>query len=173
LLADPELLILDEPTTGLDPSVRHLLWEKVIELRDQGKTILVTTHYMHEAEVLCDQIVILDRGRVVGTGAPRELIERETLDTPERRHSSSTPAVHDALTVRSPHAPEPNQSSLDAYDPHQHAHSLSPADASAETSAAQHSRPHRGASSGSSTLCAVAPRPLPAVFPRSTSPPKP
>lgn len=78
LLADPELLILDEPTTGLDPSVRHLLWEKVIELRDQGKTILVTTHYMHEAEVLCDQIVILDRGRVVGTGAPRELIERET-----------------------------------------------------------------------------------------------
>ena len=78
LLADPELLILDEPTTGLDPSVRHLLWEKVIELRDRGKTILVTTHYMHEAEVLCDQIVILDKGRVVGTGAPRELIERET-----------------------------------------------------------------------------------------------
>ncbi len=77
LLADPELLILDEPTTGLDPSVRHLLWEKVIELRDRGKTILVTTHYMHEAEVLCDQIVILDRGRVVATGAPRELIERE------------------------------------------------------------------------------------------------
>jgi lipooligosaccharide transport system ATP-binding protein len=78
LLADPELLILDEPTTGLDPSVRHLLWEKVIELRERGKTILVTTHYMHEAEVLCDKIVILDRGRVVGTGAPRELIARET-----------------------------------------------------------------------------------------------
>ena len=78
LLADPELLILDEPTTGLDPSVRHLLWEKVIELREQGKTILVTTHYMHEAEVLCDKIVILDRGRVVGTGAPREMIDRET-----------------------------------------------------------------------------------------------
>lgn len=77
LLADPELLILDEPTTGLDPSVRHLLWEKVIELRDRGKTILVTTHYMHEAEVLCDKIIILDRGKVVGTGAPRELIERE------------------------------------------------------------------------------------------------
>lgn len=77
LLADPELLILDEPTTGLDPSVRHLLWEKVIELRERGKTVLVTTHYMHEAEVLCDRIVILDRGRVVGTGAPRELIDRE------------------------------------------------------------------------------------------------
>ena len=78
LLVDPELLILDEPTTGLDPSVRHLLWEKVIELRERGKTILVTTHYMHEAEVLCDRIVILDRGRVVGSGPPRELIERET-----------------------------------------------------------------------------------------------
>ncbi|MBC7979220.1 MAG: ABC transporter ATP-binding protein [Armatimonadetes bacterium] len=77
LLADPELLILDEPTTGLDPSVRHLLWEKVTELRNEGKTILVTTHYMHEAEVLCDRIFILDQGRVVGVGAPRELIERE------------------------------------------------------------------------------------------------
>ncbi len=78
LLADPELLILDEPTTGLDPSVRHLLWEKVTQLRSEGKTILVTTHYMHEAEVLCDRIVILDRGRVVAAGAPRELIGRET-----------------------------------------------------------------------------------------------
>ena len=77
LLANPELLILDEPTTGLDPSVRHLLWEKVTEMRDQGKTILVTTHYMHEAEVLCDRIVILDQGKVVGSGAPREMIERE------------------------------------------------------------------------------------------------
>ncbi len=96
LLADPELLVLDEPTTGLDPSVRHLLWEKVIELRDQGKTILVTTHYMHEAEVLCDRIIILDHGRVVGTGAPRELIEREApgfvgifphgADEPLRQH---------------------------------------------------------------------------------------
>lgn len=77
LLADPELLILDEPTTGLDPAVRHLLWEKVLELRQAGKTILVTTHYMHEAEILCDRIVILDRGEVVGEGAPGELIERE------------------------------------------------------------------------------------------------
>jgi len=78
LLADPELLILDEPTTGLDPSVRHLLWEKVTGLRDAGKTVLVTTHYMHEAEVLCDRIVVLNKGLVVGTGAPRELIARET-----------------------------------------------------------------------------------------------
>ena len=78
LLSDPELLILDEPTTGLDPAVRHLLWEKVLSFRQAGKTVLVTTHYMHEAEILCNRIVILNRGAVVGTGAPRELIQRET-----------------------------------------------------------------------------------------------
>jgi lipooligosaccharide transport system ATP-binding protein len=77
LLADPELLILDEPTTGLDPSVRHLLWEKVLALRQAGQTVLVTTHYMHEAEILCDRIVILNRGVVVGAGAPRELIQQQ------------------------------------------------------------------------------------------------
>jgi lipooligosaccharide transport system ATP-binding protein len=77
LLSDPELLILDEPTTGLDPAVRHLLWEKVQALRHAGKAVLVTTHYMHEAEILCDRIVILNRGAVVGAGAPRELIELE------------------------------------------------------------------------------------------------
>ncbi|RYD42122.1 MAG: ABC transporter ATP-binding protein [Verrucomicrobiaceae bacterium] len=74
LLSDPELLILDEPTTGLDPTVRHLLWEKVISYRRAGKTVLVTTHYMHEAELLCDRIVILNRGTVVDAGAPRDLI---------------------------------------------------------------------------------------------------
>lgn len=77
LLSDPELLILDEPTTGLDPTVRHLLWEKVLSFRQAGKTTLVTTHYMHEAELLCDRIVILNRGVVVGTGAPRDLIAQE------------------------------------------------------------------------------------------------
>lgn len=74
LLSDPELLILDEPTTGLDPTVRHLLWEKVQSYRQAGKTVLVTTHYMHEAEILCDRIVILNRGVVVDSGAPRDLI---------------------------------------------------------------------------------------------------
>ncbi|MGV3530859.1 MAG: ABC transporter ATP-binding protein, partial [Chthoniobacteraceae bacterium] len=74
LLADPEVLILDEPTTGLDPTVRHLLWEKVLGYRASGKTVLVTTHYMHEAEILCDRIIILNRGTVVDAGAPRELI---------------------------------------------------------------------------------------------------
>jgi lipooligosaccharide transport system ATP-binding protein len=77
LLADPSLLILDEPTTGLDPAVRHLLWEKVLSFRRAGKTVLVTTHYMHEAELLCDRIVILDRGIAVAAGTPKGLIARE------------------------------------------------------------------------------------------------
>lgn len=76
LLSRPELLILDEPTTGLDPAVRHLLWAKVRSLREQGTTILLTTHYMHEAEVLCDRLAIMDCGRVVDMGSPRELIQR-------------------------------------------------------------------------------------------------
>ena len=74
LLSDPELLILDEPTTGLDPAVRHLIWEKVLSYREAGKTVLVTTHYMHEAELLCDRVVILNRGAVVDSEAPRKLI---------------------------------------------------------------------------------------------------
>lgn len=78
LLADPELLILDEPTTGLDPTVRHLLWEKVLGFRKTGKTVLVTTHYMHEAEILCDKIVILNKGAVVAAGSPAALIARES-----------------------------------------------------------------------------------------------
>jgi lipooligosaccharide transport system ATP-binding protein len=78
LLSDPELLILDEPTTGLDPTVRHLLWDKVLSYRQAGKTVLVTTHYMHEAELLCDRIIILNHGAVVASGSPRELIDQET-----------------------------------------------------------------------------------------------
>jgi lipooligosaccharide transport system ATP-binding protein len=75
LLGQPELLILDEPTTGLDPAVRHLLWGKVRELHQSGTTIVLTTHYMHEAEVLCDRLVILNGGKVVAEGSPRAMIE--------------------------------------------------------------------------------------------------
>jgi lipooligosaccharide transport system ATP-binding protein len=74
LLSDPELLILDEPTTGLDPAVRHLLWDKVLGFRQAGKTVLLTTHYIHEAELLCDRVIVLNRGSVVDSGAPRALI---------------------------------------------------------------------------------------------------
>ena len=78
LLGKPELLILDEPTTGLDPAVRHLLWGKVKELRQAGTTILLTTHYMHEAEVLCDKLVILNHGKVAALGSPAQMITSHT-----------------------------------------------------------------------------------------------
>jgi lipooligosaccharide transport system ATP-binding protein len=76
LLSKPELLILDEPTTGLDPAVRLLLWNKVRELQASGTTILLTTHYMHEAEALCDRVVIVNEGSEIAQGSPRELIEK-------------------------------------------------------------------------------------------------
>jgi lipooligosaccharide transport system ATP-binding protein len=78
LLGRPELLILDEPTTGLDPAVRHLLWGKVRELHQNGTTLVLTTHYMHEAEVLCRRLVILNQGRAVAEGTPAEMIQKYT-----------------------------------------------------------------------------------------------
>jgi lipooligosaccharide transport system ATP-binding protein len=74
LLSDPELLILDEPTTGLDPAVRQLIWDKVEAFKRRGKTVLLTTHYMDEAEFLCDRLVIVDNGTIKLHGAPRALI---------------------------------------------------------------------------------------------------
>ncbi len=78
LLGRPELLILDEPTTGLDPAVRHLLWGKVKELHQNGTTIVLTTHYMHEAEVLCNRLVILNQGVISAEGSPQEMIQEHT-----------------------------------------------------------------------------------------------
>lgn len=75
LLSQPKLLILDEPTTGLDPAVRHALWDKIRELKRGGTTILLTTHYMDEAELLCDRLVVIDQGRVNIQGQPRHLID--------------------------------------------------------------------------------------------------
>jgi lipooligosaccharide transport system ATP-binding protein len=74
LVNDPELLLLDEPTTGLDPQARHLIWERLKRLLAQGKTILLTTHFMDEAERLCERLAILDDGRMVAEGEPRQLI---------------------------------------------------------------------------------------------------
>jgi lipooligosaccharide transport system ATP-binding protein len=74
LINDPELVILDEPTTGLDPQVRHLIWARLRELLTRGKTLILTTHYMEEAERLCDDLVIMDRGRILERGAPRDLV---------------------------------------------------------------------------------------------------
>jgi lipooligosaccharide transport system ATP-binding protein len=76
LINAPELVVLDEPTTGLDPQARHLLWGRLEELRARGTTLLLTTHYMEEAERLCDELVIIDRGRILDRGSPRELIAR-------------------------------------------------------------------------------------------------
>jgi lipooligosaccharide transport system ATP-binding protein len=76
LVNDPEVLFLDEPTTGLDPQARHLIWERLKQLLSKGKTILLTTHFMDEAERLCDQLSIMDHGRIISGGGPRELIAR-------------------------------------------------------------------------------------------------
>jgi len=76
LLNQPKILILDEPTTGLDPHVRLAIWEKLRELRQQGLTILLSTHYMDEAEKLCDRLLIVDKGQILVSGTPRELIQR-------------------------------------------------------------------------------------------------
>jgi lipooligosaccharide transport system ATP-binding protein len=76
LVSEPELLILDEPTTGLDPQARHLLWDRLYGLKQQGVTLVITTHYMDEAEQLCDRLVVMDHGRFAAEGTPRELIER-------------------------------------------------------------------------------------------------
>ena len=78
LINQPELLILDEPTTGLDPQSRHQLWEKLESLKAQGITILLTTHYMDEAARLCDQIVIMDQGKILAQGSPQSLISEYT-----------------------------------------------------------------------------------------------
>ncbi|HEY3051377.1 MAG TPA: ABC transporter ATP-binding protein [Gaiellaceae bacterium] len=76
LVNDPELLVLDEPTTGLDPQARHLVWERLRRLKRSGKTLLLTTHYMEEAAQLCDEIVVLDHGRVIARGTPLELVRK-------------------------------------------------------------------------------------------------
>ena len=75
LINEPELLLLDEPTTGLDPQARHLVWERLYSLKRRGVTQVLTTHYMDEAEQLCDRLVIMDEGRIVAGGSPRELID--------------------------------------------------------------------------------------------------
>jgi len=74
LINEPELLMLDEPTTGLDPQARHLVWDRLFHLKERGTTLVLTTHYMDEAEQLCDRLVVMDRARIVATGTPQDLI---------------------------------------------------------------------------------------------------
>ncbi len=93
LVNTPELVLLDEPTTGLDPQARHLLWERLYQLKEQGVTLLLTTHYMDEAEQLSDRLVIMDQGRIVSQGSPTELIaEHVTTEVLELRFDAGPPA---------------------------------------------------------------------------------
>jgi len=84
LINEPELLLLDEPTTGLDPQARHLVWDRLYRLKQGGTTLVLTTHYMDEAEQLCDRLVVMDKAKIVAEGSPRQLIEqystREVLE---------------------------------------------------------------------------------------------
>jgi lipooligosaccharide transport system ATP-binding protein len=75
LVNEPEILLLDEPTTGLDPQARHILWDRLFRLKENGVTIVITTHYMDEAEQLCDRIIVMDAGKIMAEGSPAELIK--------------------------------------------------------------------------------------------------
>jgi lipooligosaccharide transport system ATP-binding protein len=91
LVNEPEMVLLDEPTTGLDPQARHLVWERLFRLKQRGVTLVLTTHYMDEAEQLCDRLVVMDGGRIVAEGSPRELIERySTREVVELRFASES-----------------------------------------------------------------------------------
>jgi lipooligosaccharide transport system ATP-binding protein len=88
LINEPELIMADEPTTGLDPQARHLLWERLYRLKQRGATLIITTHYMDEAEQLCDRLVVMDKAKIVAEGSPRDLIARyATRDVLELRLS--------------------------------------------------------------------------------------
>ena len=93
LINEPELVILDEPTTGLDPQARHVLWDRLHELRSRGVTLLLTTHYMDEAEQLADRLVVMDRGRIIAEGSPTDLIvEHVTREVLEVRFGTARQA---------------------------------------------------------------------------------
>jgi lipooligosaccharide transport system ATP-binding protein len=95
LINEPDLLLLDEPTTGLDPQARHLLWDRLYRLKQRGVTLVLTTHYMDEAEQLCDRLVVMDKAEIVAEGSPRELIARySTREVTELRFA---PGIQETL----------------------------------------------------------------------------
>jgi lipooligosaccharide transport system ATP-binding protein len=95
LINEPDLLLLDEPTTGLDPQARHLLWDRLYRLKQRGVTLVLTTHYMDEAEQLCDRLVVMDKAKIVAEGSPRQLIDRySTREVTELRFA---PGVQETL----------------------------------------------------------------------------
>nr|WP_309115092.1 ABC transporter ATP-binding protein [Saccharothrix sp.] len=98
LVNDPELVVLDEPTTGLDPQARHLLWDRLFRLKQNGVTLIITTHYMDEAEQLCDRLVVMDGGKIVAEGSPADLIRR--YSTREVLELRFPPGEQDAAAVQ-------------------------------------------------------------------------
>ena len=111
LINEPEILLLDEPTTGLDPQARHLVWERLYRLKQSGTTLVLTTHYMDEAEQLCDRLVVMDKAKIVAEGSPRELIERySTREVLELRFAigeqESLDGQLDGLGERIEHLPD-------------------------------------------------------------------
>ena len=94
LVNEPEVLLLDEPTTGLDPQARHVVWDRLFRLKQRGVTLVLTTHYMDEAEQLCDRLVVMDRGKIAEEGSPLELIRRlSTREVVELRFPDDAPEV--------------------------------------------------------------------------------
>jgi lipooligosaccharide transport system ATP-binding protein len=93
LINEPEALLLDEPTTGLDPQARHAVWDRLFRLKRQGVSLVLTTHYMDEAEQLCDRLVVMDGGRIAAAGSPRDLIDR--YSTPEVLELRFDAGVHE------------------------------------------------------------------------------
>jgi lipooligosaccharide transport system ATP-binding protein len=92
LVNEPEVMLLDEPTTGLDPQARHAVWDRLFRLKQQGVTLLLTTHYMDEAEQLCDRLVVMDKGKIAAEGSPLELIRRfSTREVVELRFAAAPP----------------------------------------------------------------------------------
>jgi lipooligosaccharide transport system ATP-binding protein len=101
LINRPEVLLLDEPTTGLDPQARHMLWERLYRLKQDGVTLVLTTHYMDEAEQLCDRLVIMDGGRIVAEGSPRALVATHaTREVVELRFARAADQQHALTRVR-------------------------------------------------------------------------
>jgi lipooligosaccharide transport system ATP-binding protein len=103
LINEPEILLLDEPTTGLDPQARHVVWDRLFRLKQQGVTLVLTTHYMDEAEQLCDRLVVMDGGKIAAEGSPRQLIE--TYSSPEVLELRFRPFEHDQAAEKVADAP--------------------------------------------------------------------
>ena len=98
LVNDPEVLLLDEPTTGLDPQARHAVWDRLFRLKQQGVTLVLTTHYMDEAEQLCDRLVVMDRGKIAEEGSPLELIQRlSSREVVELRFTHDVPKIDEQM----------------------------------------------------------------------------